>query len=120
MWRSHAHTHALRALRVRVRQIGGTGRDGGNDNIRLAAPLPPRVLGTLLAAMTSERVVVLWSSSSKAVVARRQRRVGCLVLSSEPCALTDDAALPALLQVRLGLMLGGNRMKQAAEMHKHA
>lgn len=43
--------------------------------------------------------VVFWASGSKAVLGRRQRRLGCLLLSELVVPITDEAAVPALLQV---------------------
>lgn len=42
--------------------------------------------------------VVFWASGSKAVLGRRQRRLGCLLLSELVVPITDEAAVPALLQ----------------------
>lgn len=51
---------------------------------------------------TSLRVqVVFWASGSKAVLGRAQRRLGALVLSERSVPVTDEQALPALLQVPL-------------------
>jgi hypothetical protein len=44
--------------------------------------------------------VVFWASASKTVLGRRQRRLGRLVLEERSRPVTDEQALPALLQVR--------------------
>lgn len=43
--------------------------------------------------------VVFWASASKTVLGRWQRRLGGLVLAERSVAVTDEQALPALLQV---------------------
>ncbi|MEW5304772.1 MAG: hypothetical protein WDW36_007359 [Sanguina aurantia] len=80
---------------------GPTGRSveaGGNDNIRLAAGLSVEAVERYCREMITEREVVFWASGSKAVLGRRQRRLGCLLLSELVVPVTDEAAVPALLQ----------------------
>ena len=55
-------------------------REGGDGRIFLAAPLDPEDLG----ALTAERDNVAWDSRQGAVVARRETRIGGLVISSVP------------------------------------
>ncbi len=43
--------------------------------------------------------VAFWAPASKAVLGRRQKRLGSLLLSEEPIKLTDDVALPVLIKV---------------------
>jgi hypothetical protein len=52
--------------------------------------------------MVTERNSVFWASASKQVLGRRQRRLGSLVLSEVPLQLSDEMALPVLLQVGWG------------------
>ena len=51
-------------------------------------------------SLVQEREVVFWSPSSQVVVARKQQRLGSLVLSEEPIKrISDDQALPVLMKV---------------------
>ncbi|GFR51285.1 hypothetical protein Agub_g13645, partial [Astrephomene gubernaculifera] len=91
-----------------VADIGGVGsaaaaagrRDGGtNDTVRAAAGLSTAAIERYLGDMVQDREVVFWASGNKSVVARRQRRLGCLVLGERAAPPTnDEAAWPALLQ----------------------
>ncbi|GLI61368.1 hypothetical protein VaNZ11_003732 [Volvox africanus] len=79
---------------------GGAGGGGGarNDTVRAAAGLTSLAIERYLSDMVQERDVVFWASGSKSVLARRQKRLGCLVLAERQVPATDAAALPALLQ----------------------
>ncbi|KXZ49485.1 hypothetical protein GPECTOR_21g711 [Gonium pectorale] len=90
-----------------VADIGGSGpaaarrRDGGggsSDVVRAAAGLSGAAIERYLKGMVQEREVVFWASGSKAVLGRRQRRLGRLVLEERAAPVSDEAALPALLQ----------------------
>ena len=52
-----------------------------------------------LSSMVSERRIAFWATATKAVLGRRQRRLGALVLQDEPIPLTDEEALPQLIKV---------------------
>lgn len=64
--------------------------DGARARIWRAAPLQRDVLEELFAHTVQEGTFVVWDARSEAVVARRQRRVGGLVLEDVP--LQDVAA----------------------------
>ncbi|PNH08651.1 ATP-dependent RNA helicase hrpB [Tetrabaena socialis] len=89
-----------------IAEIGGVGpaanwrKDGGgNDTVRSAAGLNKLDIERYLKDMVQERDTVFWVSSRKAVQARRQTRLGCLVLSEKVVPPASDAAcLPALLK----------------------
>ncbi|GIL73920.1 hypothetical protein Vretifemale_4020 [Volvox reticuliferus] len=80
------------------RRAGGGGGGATNDTVRAAAGLTLVAIERYLNDMVQERDVVFWASGSKSVVARRQKRLGCLVLAERQVPVTDAAALPALLQ----------------------
>ena len=51
--------------------------------------------------LSQEREVVFWAPSSQVVLARKQQRLGSLVLSEQPIKkISDDQALPVLMKVR--------------------
>lgn len=82
------------------------GRDGRNDAATLAAALSLGAIEKHLAGEVREAVAVFWAPASKAVLARRQRRLGSLVLSEATATVTDEQALPVLFKVCL---CGGGR-----------
>lgn len=43
---------------------------------------------------------MIWAPASKGVVGRRRRTLGKIVLAESPVEVSDEAALPILLQVR--------------------
>jgi ATP-dependent helicase HrpB len=86
---------------VAVAALSG-GRDGRNDVIQLAAPLTMTAIKTHLAAEVRKEVAVFWAPATKAVLARRQQRLGALVLSEKPVDVADTEALPVLFKVRGG------------------
>ena len=66
-----------------------------NDRIRLAAPLTRRELEESFADSFTETDTVAWENER--VVARRETRLGALVLRSTPLAVPDPASAAALL-----------------------
>jgi hypothetical protein len=77
------------------------GRDGRSDSIALCACLPADAITRYLGDEVVTRTAVYWAPASKAVVAKRQRLLGSLVLSEEAAAADDARALPVLLKVWL-------------------
>jgi ATP-dependent helicase HrpB len=69
--------------------------DGGGANGRIfrAAPLALSDLEDLFAEQITSQEVVIWSSRDDAVLARKQRRLGALVLKDEPLPSVDPARL---------------------------
>ena len=81
--------------------LGGDTSSGRNDRIFLAAPLRADLLALVpaLAALVKEEESVFWAPASKAVLGRRRRTIGEVVLSEAPLeSLTDDIALPMLYE----------------------
>ncbi len=70
---------------------------GSSARIRLAAPLAPEALPPMLADRVSEQAEIGFDPASGAVLARRRRRLGALVLSdrTEPADPTEIARLLA-------------------------
>lgn len=86
-----------------VAELAGS-RDGRtNDVIRLAAPLTMTAIKTHLASEIRKVDVVFWAPASKAVLGRRQEKLGSLVLSEAQMNVDDERALPVLFQVGVGL-----------------
>lgn len=81
-----------------IAELGG-GSGGGNDTVRLAASLTSAAIQRYLSGEIQERTAVFWAPGSKAVLGRRQRVLGALVLSEVPLKLTDELALPVLIKV---------------------
>ncbi|KAG1662111.1 hypothetical protein FOA52_012972 [Chlamydomonas sp. UWO 241] len=83
-----------------IAELGGSGqrRQGGNDNIYVAAALSSAAIEAYLQAMVSERRVCVWGSASRKVVARMQKRLGALVLEERSVGVSDAEAVPALLR----------------------
>ena len=73
-----------------------------NDRISVAAPVPASALepeGCLARDLCETVDVIAWASASKAVVCRRQTRVGSATLREAPFAPEDpDATTPAMLE----------------------
>ncbi|KIY98238.1 ATP-dependent helicase HrpB [Monoraphidium neglectum] len=82
---------------IAVAELSG-GRDGRNDAARLGAALTLSAIKTHLASEIREEVAVFWAPASKVVLARRQSRLGSLVLSEAPAEVGDDRALPVLFK----------------------
>ena len=80
------------------------GRDGRSDAIALGAALTLNAIRTHLKDDIKEADVVFWAAASRQVLARRQQRLGSLVLSEAPLDAGDAAALPVLWR---GLRDGG-------------
>jgi len=74
--------------------LDGAGRDAV---IRLAAPLERADLEARLPELISEREQVSWDQAQGAAVARRERRLGALVLDSRPMDTVPPQAMTALL-----------------------
>ena len=95
---------------IAIAELGGGG--GGdaaarNDRARLAAPVPLAALlpasgdapaGCLHDALCETRDVVAWAAASKAIVARRQLRVGEAVIRETAFAPAPEAVVDAMLQ----------------------
>ncbi len=75
------------------------GLEGGDKEarIQLAAPVTATELATHLADSITESSEVRWDSRERAVVARRQRRLGALVLSDEALRQPDPALVSAAM-----------------------
>jgi ATP-dependent helicase HrpB len=69
----------------------------GEARIELAAPLDVCLLETHFSAAIVDRDVVAWDPRAAAVLARRQSRLGALLLKDEPLADADPAAVSAAL-----------------------
>ncbi len=69
--------------------------DGGTQNARvfLAAPLAPAEIEALFADRIAEADAVRWDARAEAVAARRQRRLGAVVLADKPLPAPDPARL---------------------------
>lgn len=67
------------------------------SRIFLAAPVSAPVLESALASQVLTRDNLSWSAADKAVVARRELRLGALVLRSQPLANPDSAQLALAL-----------------------
>jgi ATP-dependent helicase HrpB len=65
--------------------------------IELAAPVELRLLETHFAAAIEERDTVAWDARAGAVLARRQTRLGALMLRDEPLPNPDPAAVSVAL-----------------------
>jgi ATP-dependent helicase HrpB len=104
-----------------VAELSGGGVSGKTgaaraDVVRLAAPLPMACVegaGALLAADVVEVESVAWAPSAKKIVAKKQVRLGALVLRESPLPsdkLTDERCAPvivAALQREAMLLIGG-------------
>ncbi|MFN2348612.1 MAG: ATP-dependent helicase HrpB [Thioalkalivibrio sp.] len=74
--------------------LDGAGRDAV---IRLAAPLERTDLESRLPELISEHEQVSWDADQGAAVARRERRLGALVLDSRPMDVVPPQAMTGLL-----------------------
>jgi ATP-dependent helicase HrpB len=87
-----------------VADMDGGGTEG---RIRLAAPLDRSDLDALFGAELEPRETIAWDPRTEAIVARRERRLGALVLESRdlPPGQGADRAIPAVREAirRLGL-----------------
>jgi ATP-dependent helicase HrpB len=77
---------------------------GGEGRIWLAAPVAPADLETQLAARVRTVAEVNWDERQAAVIARRERRLGAVILDSAPLTNAD----PVLL--RQAMLAGVRRM----------
>lgn len=87
---------------------GKTHREGGNAEgvIYLAAPVTAQALRKHLAGRIQTQDVVRWDSQQQAIIARREERIGEIMLASQPLAKARPEALrKAMLEGvrRLGL-----------------
>ncbi len=72
--------------------------DSGREAvIRLAAPLDRHRLEQELPGMIRSRDVLAWEEAEQAVVARRERHLGALILSSRPLESVDPQAVTGIL-----------------------
>ncbi len=67
------------------------------------APLSLNAIRTHLASEIRTVENVFWAPAGKQVLARKQTRLGSLVLSEEAAVVGDEKALPVLFKVGLGL-----------------
>lgn len=69
--------------------------DGGQQNARVyrAAPITAAEIEALFADRITEGTVVRWDGRGQSVIARRQRRLGALVLSDKPLPAPDPSRL---------------------------
>ncbi|GBF89428.1 ATP-dependent helicase [Raphidocelis subcapitata] len=95
------------------------GRDGRNDTCQLAAALSLSAIRTHLAADLREGVSVFWAPASKVVLARKQTRLGTLVLSEAAAEVGDDEALPVLFKALQGDGWGSLPIPPAVEAWRH-
>jgi len=107
---------------IAVAELSG-GRDGRNDILQLGAPLSLTAIRNHLSAEVRVVENVFWAPASKAVLGRKQQRLGALVLSEEAVAVSDDKALPVLFKVRLLWTVGfvwrllGDRLEVIPSAH---
>lgn len=69
--------------------------------IFLAAPLSRAAVEQVLADLVLTADMLAWEESSQSVLARRQRKLGALVLEDKPLPEADPAAVAALLLAKL-------------------
>jgi len=77
--------------------VAETDGDPREARIRLAAPLSGAELETLAADRIATADVIGWDPRARAVVARRERRLGALTLDSRPLHDADPAAVAAAM-----------------------
>ena len=77
-----------------VAQLAGGEQEG---RIELAAQLEPDVLGAHFSDQIETEAFIRWSEAEEAVVMRRQRRLGALVLADEGLRDADPAAIQAAM-----------------------
>ncbi len=77
-----------------VADLDAGSRDG---RIRLALPISEAGLRAVLAERISTRETLDWDKAREAVAARREERLGALVLSSRPLAVSDPAEVARIL-----------------------
>lgn len=65
--------------------------------IFLAAPVPLAALEEILGSVIADTEFVSWDGATQAVQARRQRRLGALVLEDKPLASADPEKIKAVL-----------------------
>lgn len=75
-------------------ELDGKAREA---RIFLAAPVSLAALESVLGAVISDTEFVSWDSATQAVQARRQRRLGALVLEDKPLASADPEKMKAVL-----------------------
>ena len=77
-----------------VADMGGGGRDG---RVYLAAPVTRADLEQSFANDIADQDVVAWDNRTRTVLARRQRRLGALILEDRPLSAPDVTALQAAM-----------------------
>jgi ATP-dependent helicase HrpB len=77
--------------------VGALDLGRSEARIELAAPLDLRLLETHFSAAVVDRDVVAWDARAEAVLARRQSKLGALLLRDDPLADADPAAVVAAL-----------------------
>ncbi|MEY6433134.1 ATP-dependent helicase HrpB [Thioalkalicoccus limnaeus] len=83
-----------RARYLVVAELDAAGQDG---RIRLALPISEEALREVLAARITTREQLEWDPAREAVAARRETRLGELVLAAQPLPVPDDDRVRALL-----------------------
>lgn len=79
-----------------IATVSGDARDA---RIRLAAPISAATVEHLFAREIEEGETAIWDSQSRAVVARRQKRLNALVLSDAPAKnIPEDQIAAALIE----------------------
>lgn len=77
-----------------VADLDGTGQDA---RVFLAAPITPVGIEEAYADRIADEEVLRWNAQDGAVLARRQRRLGALVLDDKPLARPDPEKLKAAM-----------------------
>lgn len=80
-------------------ELDARGRDA---RIQLALPVSEAALRQVLAGRVQIAAVVAWDAALESVIARRETRLGGLILDSQPAALTDPARTLDLLLEQVG------------------
>lgn len=75
------------------------GRNGGEDEVRLASALTRATVEELLGDDLQWKREAGWDDSANRVVAREVRRLGAIVIQERPVAATRNDTLPALLDL---------------------
>lgn len=70
--------------------------------VRLALPVSETALRVALGHQLEARETLYWDANRQAVAARREERLGALVVSSQPCSLADPERSAALLMEQVG------------------
>lgn len=75
--------------------VGAVDGGGRNARIRQAAPLSPEIIDDLFRDAQTESVSVIWDAGEQAVLQRRRRMLGALVLQEAPGTGAPEAAVCA-------------------------